>query len=231
MKTNWIVGLTVGMLLALARTAYPQVSGNSPNFTSASTQTIDIYNTTTVNQQVNQFSTELIAQMAGGPVLFDQTFNAAYSDPTVQAAVAQATGVLTGAGATSITGPTETISSQTLVSSSSTVQVTSTSETYSVSVNFYIGPQTIMVGPDQSQALTLLAGWTDIDTLTTTTVDIDQTVTNTDTYLTTTVYDMVGSVVPVPEPSSALVLGLGGIAFALNRWRQARARSRSTKIH
>jgi len=69
-----------------------------------------------VNQSVNQFSTELIAQMAGGPVLFDQTFNVAYSDPTVQAAVAHAAGVLTGAGATSITGPTETSSSQTLPS-------------------------------------------------------------------------------------------------------------------
>ena len=53
-------------------------------------------------------------------------------------------------------------------------------------------------------------------------VDIYQTTTNTDTYLTTTVYDMVGSVVSVPEPSS-LVLGLGGIAFALYRWRLARA--------
>ena len=41
MKTNWIVGLTVGML-ALARPAYSQNTQN--NFTTNSTQTIDIYN-------------------------------------------------------------------------------------------------------------------------------------------------------------------------------------------
>jgi len=52
---------------------------------------------------------------------------------------------------------------------------------------------------------------------------LDQTTTITDTYLTTTVYEMVGSVVPVPEPSSAWVLGLGGISLALYRWRLARA--------
>jgi hypothetical protein len=64
-------------------------------------------------------------------------------------------------------------------------------------------------------------------------VDIYQTTTNTDTYLTTTVYDMIG-VVPVPEPSSAWVLGLGGIALALYPWRLARAagaaRPKSTKL-
>jgi hypothetical protein len=200
MKTNWIVGLTVGMLLALAQAAYPQildpfsvplgVSGGPENFTSLSTTTTNDYNTTTVNQQVNQYSTELIAQMAGGPVLFDQTFNVAFSDLTVQTAVAQATGVLTGAGATSITGPTETSSSQTLVSSSSTVQDTLVSSALSppfLSSNVYIGPQTIMVGANQSEAFTLLAGQIDVDDLAYITNVYDQTVTNTDTYLTTTV--------------------------------------------
>ena len=52
MKTNWIVGLTVGML-ALARPAYSQNTQN--NFTTNSTQTIDISDATTVNQQVNRF--------------------------------------------------------------------------------------------------------------------------------------------------------------------------------
>ena len=64
MKTNWIVGLTVAMLV-LARPAYSQ--GTQNNFTTTSTQTIDIYNTTTVNQQVNQFSTELIRRWRVDP--------------------------------------------------------------------------------------------------------------------------------------------------------------------
>jgi len=220
MKTNWIVGLTV-MLLVLARTAYPQTG--SPIYSTESTKNIyTTLATTTVNQQVNQFSTELIAQMAGGPVLFDQTFNAAYSEPTVQAAVTQAAGVLTGAGATSYTGPTETSYSQTLVNSSSATVQTIVSVTSSVLATTYIGPITIMVGDNQSESFTLLPGQEDVDTLTTFNVGIDQTVTNTDTYLTTTVYDMVGSVVPVPEPSSAWVLGLGGIALGLYRWRRGK---------
>ena len=99
-----------------------------------------------MNQSVNQFSTELIAQMAGGPVLFDQTFNAAYSDPTVQAAVAQAAGVLTGAGATSITGPTETSSSQTLVNGSSVTVTNSTTDNIILQVATWVGPQTVLIG-------------------------------------------------------------------------------------
>ena len=78
MKTHRIVGLTVGMLLALAQAAYPAVGGGGNVFTTESTKEIDVYNTTTVNQQVNQYSTELIAHMPGGPVLFDQTFNVAF---------------------------------------------------------------------------------------------------------------------------------------------------------
>jgi hypothetical protein len=237
------------------------------NFTTAAAE-LDTINTTTVNQSVNQFSTELIAQMAGGPVLFDQTFNVAYSDPTVQAAVAQAAGVLTGAGATSITGPTETSYSQSLVNSSSVTVTNSTTDNIIAQVTTWVGPSTVLVGNNfgvvqgytllpvstgpglieayppvvvqgtdpisppgnnaiiptggNPQTFTLLAGQTDINTLEFSFVDIDQTTTNTDTYLTTTVYDMVGSVVSVPEPSS-LVLGLGGIAFALYRWRLAPA--------
>jgi len=115
------------------------------NFTTAAAELDTIY-PTTVNQSVNQFSTELIAQMAGGPVLFDQTFNVAYSDPTVQAAVAQAAGVLTGAGATSITGPTQTSYSQTLVNSSSVTVTNSTTDNIIILSTDWIGPGTVLNG-------------------------------------------------------------------------------------
>ena len=58
-------------------------------------------------------------------------------------------------------------------------------------------------------------------------VDIDQTTTITDTYLTTTVYAMVG----VPEPSSVWLLGLGGIARAVSLASGASRLSRWTKSH
>jgi PEP-CTERM motif len=64
-------------------------------------------------------------------------------------------------------------------------------------------------------------GGDDIDTIVFCFVDIYQTTTNTDTYLNTSVYEMVGVV--VPEPGSVWLLGLGGIALALYRWRLARA--------
>jgi hypothetical protein len=39
--------------------------------------------------------------------LFDQTYNVAFTDPTVQAAIAQAKSVLAGAGARYYAGPTQ----------------------------------------------------------------------------------------------------------------------------
>jgi hypothetical protein len=73
---------------------------HSVNYT-GSTRTIYHTTNTAVSQRVDTFSTEIIGRMQGGPTLYDQTFNVAYADPAVQAAVATAKGVLTGGGAAS----------------------------------------------------------------------------------------------------------------------------------
>jgi hypothetical protein len=223
--TRLTVGLTVGMF-AFARTAFPQTI----NSTSQSVVAYETFLTTTVDQQVNDFSTQLIAQMPGGTVVFDQTFNVAYSDPTVQAAVAQAAGDLTTAGATSYIGPTQTSYLQALVGSSTITVPNSTNASAMVSVTTYIGPQTIQIGDfgvyqrdatnapytgptgNTSAPFSIVAGGEDIDTLVTGYYTIYQTTTNTDTYLTTTVYEMTGVV--VPEPDTGWLLGLGGLAAA-----------------
>jgi uncharacterized repeat protein (TIGR01451 family) len=195
----------------------PDLTNNSATVVaSASTTTIttstaeyDTTNTTTVNQQVNEYSTELVAKMPDGTVLFDQTFNAAYTNPAVQAAVAQAAGALTGAGAASYIGPTNTSLLQTLVNSSSVTVPNRTNVNQSSVTSLYVGPQTIWIGnfgvvqsytPVPSGwngnpiPLSILAGGVDYNTFVLSLVDIYQTTTNTDTYLLSSVYEMMGTV-------------------------------------
>jgi hypothetical protein len=128
---------------------------NTTNFTFS---TVTVYSNTNVDlsQQVNTFQVELKARMQGGAVLFDQTYNAALTDPTVQAAIAQAENVLTNAGAASFIGPTQLSSTQTLASSDTTTTTVVTATNVSTVVSEYVGPQTLMVGTNQSQAFTLL---------------------------------------------------------------------------
>jgi uncharacterized repeat protein (TIGR01451 family) len=179
----------------------PNLANNSTNliiartaFVTTSSITSETNFTSTVNQQATNYSTELIARLANGTVLFDQTYNATFPNATVQAAVTQAAADLTNAGATSYTGPIETTSSQTLVNSTSVMATNVIGTGVSVSVTTYIGPQTILVGPNQSQVYPIPAGDQDIDTLITSVVTNLVTTTNTDTYANSTVYVMIGAV-------------------------------------
>ena len=93
--------ILTGFLL-LAASAWPQ----GTTTTSTSAFTLETINTTHVTQQVNAFQVELKARMQGGSYLFDQTYGAALSSPTVQAAITQAKNLLTSHGAVSFGGPT-----------------------------------------------------------------------------------------------------------------------------
>jgi uncharacterized repeat protein (TIGR01451 family) len=159
-----------------------------------STWTIETNLTATVSQQATNFSTELIARLPNGTVVYDQTFNAAYSDPTVQAAVTLAAGDLTGAGATSYTGPTQTSFLQNLESSSSVAVTNIIGTDTSFATSLYIGPQTIMVSANQSEPYFVAAGQQDFDTLVTAVVTNLVTTTNTSIYTNWSVYAMTGMV-------------------------------------
>jgi uncharacterized protein (TIGR03437 family) len=199
----------------LAPAAWGQ--GNPGNGTVTDTSTlaeIDTYNTTSVTQQVNTRQVELKARMQGGAYLFDQTYNVAFTDPSIAAAITQAKNLLTNAGALSFTGPTQLSSSQSLVSSViNTVQTGSQLTNALVYTTTYLGPQTIFIGshgicqsynaldlvPSQltgcslpGTSFVIAAGGEDLDTFEVRLVTISQTVTTTNTTLTSQVYEIDG---------------------------------------
>ena len=220
----------------------------SVNTVTMSEATIPTYNTTNVTQQVNTFQTEIKARMQGGSYLYDQTFSSAYSSATVQAAITQAESVLTGAGAVSFVGPTQLSSNQSTSTSTATTQNTVTTGV-TVSVTTYIGPQTIEIGNlgycpatavniQQNYAasgctggspvvLNIVPGGQDIDTLYLGFETITQTVTTTNTTLTSAVYEIDGvasgtttPVTPAPASWILMLVGLAGLSFYA-AWRKS----------
>jgi hypothetical protein len=88
------------MLLAAishAQTVAPNPGGTIV-VTNSTTSTIS-YAGAPVTQRVDNYSTTLLAAFNGGQV-FSQTFPAAFTAPSVQAAIVQADGILSGDGAT-----------------------------------------------------------------------------------------------------------------------------------
>jgi len=171
---------------------------------STSTRTIETNLSSSVSQQATNYTTELIAMMPSGTVLFDQSFNTIFSDPSVQAAVTQAAGDLTVAGATSYTGPRETSFVQSFEGSVSVTVTNPIGTNVTFTTTAYIGPQTIMVGPNQSVPFYILAGDVDVDTLVTAVLTNLVTTTNTSTYLDSAVYTMT-AIVAQPELGLAAV--------------------------
>src|SRR5271169_1528696 len=94
----------------------------SQNSITTSTATVETIIDTPVTENINTYSTELTAQMQGGPVLYNQIFPVPFADPVFQSAIGSAESVLTGAGAVSFLGPTLASSTDTLSSTTNTVQ-------------------------------------------------------------------------------------------------------------
>ena len=209
-------GFVVAAALAQAAIA-PNPGGQSviTNSTTSSYVTVQ----TPVSQQVNQYSTTLKAILNGSQTVFQQTYAVAFSDPAVQAAVSTADAILTGDNA-SPSAPAQTSTSTVLqssqVSNGPIVQSSQATGNTTVTDVVTFGPATIMVGDNQSDTFTVLAGQEDINVNTNTEYYAYQNVTTTNTYLTTQSYTISGTAAAVsatPAPASWLLM-LTGLAVA-----------------
>jgi hypothetical protein len=218
---KFLSSLLLAAALAQAAVA-PNPGGQNviTNSTSSSYVTVQ----TPVTQQVNQYSTTLKAILNGSQTVFQQTYTVAFSDPAVQAAVSTADAILTGDGA-SPSAPaqtsTSTVLQSSLVSNGPIVQSTQATGNVSVTTVDTFGPATIMVGDNQSDTFTVLAGQEDINVNTNTEYYAYQNVTTTNTYLTTQTYTISGTAAAVsatPAPASWLLLLIGLAVAGLLTW-------------
>jgi hypothetical protein len=231
---SWMV---LAGLLLIAPAAWAQ----AVNTTSESDFSIETHNTAHVTDQVNTFQVELKARMQGGAYLFDQTYSAALSSPTVQTAITQAKSVLTSHGALSFTGPTLLSNHQSTTTTTNTVQNGTTDGTPTIFVHTYIGPITITTGNfgtctaytdsgpqgrpvptgctgGTATSLSVVPGGQDIDTFVILPITINQTVTTTNTTQTSQVYEIDGFTTPpaaTPAPPSLILMLVGLTAAGL----------------
>ncbi len=142
-KTLFMAGTAAIALSAFAFRPALAIPGTTTNFT-VSTAEVDTIIDTPVTENVNTYSTELTAEMQGGPVLYNQTFPVPFADPVFQSAIGTAELVLTGAGAVSLLGPTLLNSTNTLSSMTQTAQTGETSSAL-IGVGLWFGPVTLNI--------------------------------------------------------------------------------------
>ena len=194
-----------------------------------STTSSYVFQDTAVTQRVDNYATTLSAFLNGNPV-YSASFSAPYSDPSVQAAVTAADAILTGDSA-SFGVPQLTANTTVLQSSVTAAPVvtcapcTAATGNTTVTTTDTFGPNTIMVGDNQSELFTILSGQLDINVNTNNEYWITRNIVTSDTYLTSQSYSILGATTAgasVPEPPSVWLLMLGLCALAAWRWRRGR---------
>ena len=248
--TNYVPGFLTNVFQVSANEADPMPANNSAAFITqlelptteftTSTAEYDTNHTMAVSQQVTNFSTELIARLPDGTVVYDQTFTAAFSDPTVQAAITTAAGDLTGAGASSYSGPVQT-GVLTTTNNSSITGPNSTNITLITGTKQWVGPVTFPAGNfgivtgytfdlvntnypiptgGNPQPFTLGPGQTDFDTMVLSVFDIFLTTTNTATYTNSSAYVMTGVTPLYTIKDLGTLTGTNSQAMAINNFGQ-----------
>ena len=217
----------------------PNPAPNAGNTTfSVSTTCSEQVVTTNLTQRVDLFSTELRVRQLGGPLLLDQTFAAAFTDPVVQSALMNAQQLLATQGATGFFGPTllsnistlsgstlssrfiQTAAPQNFVTGSTTVgggSVVGQNQTAIVrtgdigqcqGVNAFTG---IPFGcdPTTGSPLTVVVGTVDFHANSHTLYSIGVTNTTTNTFLTSQSYELDGTRGPANIPEPGTLAPMG----------------------
>jgi len=189
-------------------------NSNSTNITGA-------FVDTPFTQRVDQYQTTIQAMLNGSTQVYRQTFALPFSDPVVQAAVAQANSVLSGDNATY--GAPQLLLNNTSQSGSQTSYVTTglslTGEAIVSTIDTF-GPNYVANGDNRSVLFQIAPGQLDINVDTEFFYATDRNVTTTNTFLTTQTYEIDGATItgsPVPEPSTWALVGLG-LYFIGRRW-------------
>ena len=200
------IGILGAISLSLPGVAQADVgapTGTSSNTTTISTTNVYSNQVTPVTDQVNDYATTIIAQLGNGTSVFTSTNPDPVSDPTVQAAISTADSILTGDGQTP--GSPVLESNQLTLQSSVVTDVQTgppVSTLASVVTTTYIGPMTIYIGTNQSNAFIIEPGGEDIDTLLTYDVVTPINAVTTNTYLTSQTYLITGSAPSSGGPAS-----------------------------
>ena len=219
--------LVAAQLLAFS-SAWAAVGGggNTTTTTTTSTTSGTTFTDQFQTERVDTFLTRITARINGGVTVYDQSFNVAFGQPAVTAAIAAAQAALNAAVEPdpTIVGPTLISSTELLIDTDTDLvsQLLNHIET-SVTTTTTFGPATILVGEDQSVPFIVDAGTLNINTNTHTQSFFDRLFLTTDTYLTSQTYELVGypqQVAAVPEPGTLGLIGLGLAGMAL--WRRRR---------
>ena len=223
----WVAVLGVGLLLAAATPAQAAVGGGSGNTTSTTSTTHhDTFTDQFQTERVDTFLTRIVGRIDGGATVYDQSFNLAFGDPVVQAAVAAAQAAINAA-----VNPDPPIAGPTLISSTE-LQIDTTTDLVSqllssmettITTTLALGPATILIGEDQSVEFFVAPGTTNVNINTHTESVYDRLFVTTNTYLTTQTYELVGYPQPVagvPEPGTLGLVGLGLAGLAALRRRR-----------
>lgn len=127
-----------------ANNVFLEVTGaGSSSFSSSQRESIVFSTPTVTTNRIAAFSTQIIGRLVGGTPLYDQTFAAAFSDPTVQNGVAAARMAITNAG-----GPGVVIGTPTRISSMTTSDTTSVTNFSLTNTQNTVNPTVITFGPD-----------------------------------------------------------------------------------
>jgi hypothetical protein len=209
--------------------AEPSRAATSVNTTSETTTDAIVINAPTTNTvQVTEVDTTIEGELAGGEILYDQTFPDPFSSAPVQAGLASARLAITAAG-----GPGVVILGPTLVDTSTTTTSTTTSDLYSldktvvtISVVTVIGPATVyygdrdscgpaiaslpsstrpVCGPPGGSTLVVVPGGQNINTTYNATYYVNELETTTNTTTTDTTYLLEGVVKPIGTVHAAEV--------------------------